>query len=146
MGADASECHQVDGSRGLAQEFGSCPQDQKPRKELDAHDFSVCGEVGTDGQESHQTGSGEGWDEAPQDASRSCTRGVRVVGAADPGTLPENGPNCWMPGPSRERDRRATVAGFRFYWTHAADSTRDRSRLGGDGEDRGFTEIGRASW
>src|ERR1035438_1457991 len=87
MGADASECHQVDGGRGLAQEFGSCPQDQKPRKELNAHYFSVCGEVGTDGQESHQTGSGEGWDEAPQDASRSCTRGVRVVGAADPGTL-----------------------------------------------------------
>ena len=52
-------------------ELGSRPEDQEPCSKPDAHDFSVCGKVGVDGQESHQTGSGEGWDEAPQNASRS---------------------------------------------------------------------------
>ena len=36
------------------------------------------------------------------------------VAAADPGTIPDDGPGRWMPGPSSQRDRCAAVAGFRF--------------------------------
>ena len=48
LGADASECRQADGGRGLAKESRSCPEDQEPRPKPNAHDFSVCGAVGTD--------------------------------------------------------------------------------------------------
>ena len=44
MGADASECHQVDGGRGLAQEFGSCPEDQEPRQRVLMHTIFQCAE------------------------------------------------------------------------------------------------------
>jgi hypothetical protein len=43
--------------------------DLAPKTKSHVHDFSMCGKVGVDGQESHQTSAGEGWDEAPKDAS-----------------------------------------------------------------------------
>ena len=69
LGRYAVDRRQADGGRRLAEELDSGPKDQEPCPKSDAHDFSVCGEVGTDRQEPDQAGSGQGWDQAPQNAS-----------------------------------------------------------------------------
>ena len=55
---DVPEHGEAYGCGGLAEEFEIGSKDQEPCPEPYAHDFSVCGAVGVDGEEPDQTSFG----------------------------------------------------------------------------------------